>query len=189
MAQINFESKIWKQGNSLIITIPKDIVKNYDIKESDFLQISAILKEKKDIEEEIEINRLQAKFPEIGTGVIKHKNEIVAELNTIFYKTFSLRGGALLPGGSLKDLPKKEIIVGIIISGMFLPKAFEKKHYGDLIEMTHFRRTLAGGEVVEIQTMNNKKIKIKIYEYKKDIINKKNNIIKKVGFRGDVIKD
>lgn len=188
MTEIQFEAKIWKQGNSYITTIPKEIVNLYGIKENDHLQISAMIREEKDVKEEIEINKLKGKFPNVGKGVIKHKNEVVANLNIIFYRTFDYREGGLPPGGSFKDLPKRTAIMGVIITGMFLPIAYEKKHYKSLIKIPQFRNTLDGSEIIEMETINKEKIKFKIYEYKKNILSETNNMINKIEFRGDLIK-
>ena len=88
MIPFQFNAKIWKQGNSFIITIPIEIVKEYGMNESDYLHVTAILKDKNEVKEEREMNQLKYRFPYSGKGIIKHNNEDVAILDSIIYKTF-----------------------------------------------------------------------------------------------------
>lgn len=37
-----FIAKVWKQGNSLVITIPIEIIQNYNVKKNDIIELQFI---------------------------------------------------------------------------------------------------------------------------------------------------
>lgn len=102
-----FVADTWKQGNSILITIPSHIVKLYDIKEKETCQVYLRKKSMEEIKKERSLERLRIMFRnrhEIAR--IVQGKKVIAEIPTIF---FQLRQGAFsyAPDEDLSETLKK----------------------------------------------------------------------------------
>ena len=185
MLPIQFDGKVWKQGNSLIVTIPREIRRAYDLKEDDILRISAILMDKTELKKEEESKRLKAMYPYTGEGSLLHKNDEVAKLDQIRYYIRESRGGGYLEGDPIEKLPKIVSIRGIILKGRFMHIAYDKKHYGPDFPRDYLqKRHLGGTETIKLKTPEGKELKISRIDFESDIIKGKSPFINNVNFRG-----
>ncbi len=189
MVKINFDAKVWKQGNSLIVTIPIEFKNTHGLKEGDIMRISAGLISEKEQKEEAELRRLATTYPLYGEGSIIHKNEDVIRLKQVFCRLMEFRGGTLALGQSFDDLPVMSVVAGVIREGNILHKVYDEKHYSPLLRRDpYFKRNLSGIEKIKIKTTDGKKLIIKNVRFESDILKEDSNLINTVEFYGDLEK-
>lgn len=176
MSAIKFDAKLWKNGNSLLLTIPKNIREGYNLDENDVLKIQASITTKEEIEIEKELNRLRSSYPESSEGAIIHKDEGVAILNEVRFKIMESRGSFVGDNMAFDELPLRKGLVGVILSGKFLSKASTDKHYGKQnLNASWFKRNLSTTEIMKLKTDDGQEILIKDIRFDEDVI-KDNNL-------------
>lgn len=186
MPHIQFDAKVWKQGSSLILTIPKEIKNHYNLKEGEIMRISAGLIDEKEQKEEAELRKLRASYPYMGEGVIIHENEEIAKLHQVFFRIMEFKVG-FSHGSPIKNLREKKVVSGVINRGIFLHVAYDKKHYGhDFLRDPYFKQHLMGIEKIKLKTSDNKKITLNNLKFEEDIVKKESPVISKVKFYGDL---
>jgi len=186
MNQINFDAKVWKQGSSLILTIPSEIKNSFSIKEGDIMRLTARIISEKEQKEEAELRRLSNKYPLYGDGTLIHEGEEIGRINQIFCRVMEYRTsiGEL----SFKDSPVQKAIVGFIRRGSILHTAYNKKHYGlHLLKDPYIKRNLTGVEKIKMKTVDGKELIIKNLNFESNII-KDSNKMEEVEFYGDLEK-
>jgi len=167
---LQFGAKLWKQGNSLILTVPKDFREVNQLKEGDFLEIFARRVSKEELKKVEEMNRIKSSYPYGATGKIIHKEEDVAVLNHVFFRNFEYRAGTLSPGESFENLPSFKGISGIIYLGHMLPSASEKKHYKNyVLKGDKIMKDLLFSDIIKLKTSDGKEFELKDIRFEEDL--------------------
>jgi len=188
MIPIQFDAKIWKQGGSMIITIPKDIHGFYNLKEGDILSLAGRVITQEELKEREEFGRIKASYPNEAQGSIIHGNEEIAILDRVFFTEIKFRAGSLGPGESFDNLPLHREIIGMIYKGRFLlSKIFQPEHYEhqDISDKT-FGTWLTDTETLVLKTMDGKEIKLNHITFEDPVLVNKNPILRKVRFSGKI---
>ena len=187
MTSLQFDAKVWKQGNSYILTIPSEVRLQYNIKPKDIMRISAILIDEKQQKEEIELKRLMTLYPNFGEGILLHKNEEVARLDQLFCRLDSFMVSSYSQEPTPESWSKKTRVRGIIKIGSFLHTAYEKKHYGpDMLKSSYLKPYLMGSEEIHMRATNGKKFVIKNLNFENSLINKATPVFKNISFSGQL---
>lgn len=183
MKPIQFDAKIWKQGGSMIITIPKEIHGFYNLKEGDILSLVGRVITQEELKERKEFGRIKASYPNEAQGSIIHDNEEIAILDRVFFTEVKFRAGSLGPGESFDKLPLHREIVGVIYKGRFLlSKVFQPRHYKKYDIDEQFGTWLTDTETLILKTNLGKEIKAKHLTFKKPVLVNKNPSINKIEF-------
>lgn len=186
---LQFDSKIWKQGNSLIVTIPKDVRDMYNLKEGDMLRIDARLVTKEELKTEEELRQMQLKYSNFGSGVLLYKNEEIAQLAQVFFNTTESRvkDGVDLITGDFKNSAVLISVQGIIVKGEISPSTYDK------CLSTNMKRDIIEGMLysgtMELKTSDGKDVTIEIrHTFDNPIFGEKTPLIEKITFSGYLIK-
>lgn len=171
MKKMQFKGEVWKQGNSLILTIPKEIREAYGLVKGDFLDIDAAIVDRKLGEEEKEAKRLRATHQYEASGVMLHKGEEIAYLEKVFLTEIKFRGGGVPPGGRISDLPLRTSVVGVILKGRFLPNIFSPNHYGLKGIDIPRGKYLLYEETMELVTEDGRKVNLHQIEFETPLYN------------------
>lgn len=187
MLPIYFEAKIWKQGGSMIITIPKEIHGFYKLKKGDILRLAGRVITQEELKERQEFARIKASYPNEAQGSIIHKDEEIAILDRVFFNEIQFRAGSLREGEPFDNLPLHREIIGIIYKGRFLSsKIFQPEHYGKYHIDEQFGSWLTDTEILILKTNTGKQIKLKHLTFEKPVLVNKNPLIKKVEFTAKI---
>lgn len=189
MLQIHFDAKIWKQGNSLILTIPKEVRTAHNLKENDHLRVFANLMTEEQLKQEHELKRIRTLYPHTATGMLIHDNEEVAQLQEVYFQIHEIRAGTLALGESFDKLPIHRKLYGIILRGVVLPIAYENKHYGQYpLEDGFIQKNLTYTETIELKTPDGREIIVSNISFEKPIMKKGIPVLDKIEFSGDFIE-
>lgn len=168
---ISFDAKLWKNGNSLLLTIPKNIREEYNLDENDILRVKAGVTTKEYIEREKELKKIQLTYPRMAKGTIIHKGEVIARLNDVRFRIGEAFTGQM--GGNLNqsNLKTFKILLGIIVEGKFTPEAHNEKHYGKIdMDDAWMKRNLTTTETIKLETDDGEEITLEDIRFDDDVI-------------------
>ncbi|MCK4496818.1 MAG: AbrB/MazE/SpoVT family DNA-binding domain-containing protein [Candidatus Aenigmarchaeota archaeon] len=191
MTSIKFSAEVWKQGNSLLVTIPKAVRDTFGIKEGDAMHVSAMLIDKRRLQMEKEVNELRARYQLEGSGYIVRKNpktgkdDRLISLDHVFLTKYELRGGFLAEGQSLDDLPLRTSYDGVIFRGRFLSDSFKNEHYTSRGIDKIMGRFLRGDEKMILTLKDGSKLVLTRISFDDHLDSTKNPLIEKKEFRAD----
>ena len=158
MNVISFDAKLWKNGNSLLLTIPKNIREEYNLDENDIIRVKAGVTTKEDIEREKELKKNQLMYPHVAKGTLIHKTEVVAHLDVVRFRINEEHTGKFGADVSEEVLETYKTLRGIIIAGRFTPEASSEKHYNDPPFDNDFKRNLNTTETIRLKSNNGDEI-------------------------------
>ncbi|MBL7206640.1 MAG: hypothetical protein ISS36_03510 [Candidatus Aenigmarchaeota archaeon] len=127
-----FVGKIWKQGKSLVLTIPQGTYKSENLSEGDSVKTLIEKIDEEKLRMELEIKKLRSEYEFEGYGSVLSKKDEIIKIDIAFFSLTS-RAMVLNPGESfqkLEDAPKDRVY-GIILKGRVLnSKIFSNHKYG-----------------------------------------------------------
>ena len=171
MKVISFDAKLWKNGNSLLLTIPKNIREEYNLDENDILRVKAGLTTKEDIEREQELKKIQLMYPRMAKGTIIHKGEVIARLN---YVRFRIEEASVRQiGANINQSNQKtfKVLFGIIVDGKFTLEAQSEKHYGNYdMDNPWMKRNLFTTEIIKLEANEGEEITLEDIRFDDDVI-------------------